>query len=74
MSQPSTAQDAVEDLHSLLSASEEPAPYVLVGHSYDGLVVRLYAMAYPQEVSGLVLIDALWEEWQTRLTPEQQAL
>jgi pimeloyl-ACP methyl ester carboxylesterase len=47
---------------------------VLVGRSYGGLVVRLYAMTYPQDVSGLVLIDALSEELQTRLTPDQQAL
>jgi pimeloyl-ACP methyl ester carboxylesterase len=74
VSQPATAQDAVADLHALLSAADEPGPYVLVGHSYGGLIVRLYAMTYPQDVSGLVLIDALSEELQTRLTPEQRAL
>jgi pimeloyl-ACP methyl ester carboxylesterase len=74
VSQPATAQDAVTDLHALLSAAEEPGPYVLVGHSYGGLVVRLYAMTYPQEVSGLVLVDALSEELQAGMTPEQWAL
>jgi pimeloyl-ACP methyl ester carboxylesterase len=74
VSQPTTAQDAVTDLHALLSASEEPGPYVLVGHSYGGLVVRLYAMTYPQEVSGLVLIDAISEFLQAGMTPEQREL
>jgi pimeloyl-ACP methyl ester carboxylesterase len=74
VSQPTTAQDGVADLHALLSAAEEPGPYVLVGHSYGGLVVRLYAMTYPQDVSGLVLIDAVSEFLQAGLTPEQREL
>jgi pimeloyl-ACP methyl ester carboxylesterase len=59
--QPTIAKDAVADLHSLLSAAGEAGPYVLVGHSHGGLIVRLYASTYPKEVSGLVLIDALSE-------------
>jgi pimeloyl-ACP methyl ester carboxylesterase len=74
VSQPTTAQDAVADLHALLSASEEPGPYVLVGHSYGGLVVRLYATTYPQDVSGLVLVDAISEFLQAGMTPEQREL
>ena len=74
VSQPTTAQDGVADLHALLSAAEEPGPYVLVGHSYGGLVVRLYAMTYPQDVSGLVLIDAISEFLQAGMTPEQREL
>jgi pimeloyl-ACP methyl ester carboxylesterase len=69
VSQPTTAQDAVADLHALLSAAEEPGPYVLAGHSFGGLVVRLYAMTYPQDVSGLVLIDAISEFLQAGMTP-----
>ena len=74
VSQPTTAQDAVADLHALLSAAEEPGPYVLARHSYGGLVVRLYAMTYPQDVSGLVLIDAISEFLQAGMTPEQREL
>jgi pimeloyl-ACP methyl ester carboxylesterase len=52
-----------------------PGPYVLVGHSLGGLIVRLYASTYPDEVAGLVLVDALpeglWEELQATLTPAQ---
>jgi len=69
--QPTTAEDAVADLHALLKAAGEAGPYVLAGHSYGGLVVRLYASVYPEDVSGLVLIDALSEGLQDAETPEQ---
>ena len=71
VSQPTTAQDAVRDLHALLRAAGEPGPYVLVGHSYGGLITRLYAGEYPSDVVGLVFVDAFAPEWQTALTPEQ---
>ena len=72
--QPTTAKDAVADLHALLSAAGEAGPYVLVGHSYGGLIVRLYASTYPKDVSGLVLVDALSEGLQDAETPEQWAI
>ena len=72
--QPTTAKDAVVDLHALLRAAGEAGPYVVVGHSYGGLIVRLYASTYPKEVSGLVLIDALSEGLQDAETPEQWAI
>jgi pimeloyl-ACP methyl ester carboxylesterase len=71
--QPTTAEDAVADLHALLSAANEASPYVLVGHSYGGLIVRLYASRYPKDVSGLVLVDALSEGLRDAETPEQWA-
>src|SRR6059058_925751 len=69
--QPTTAKDAIADLHALLSDAGEAGPYVLVGHSYGALIVRLYASTYPKEVSGLVLIDALSEGLQDAETPEE---
>src|SRR4029434_9233012 len=72
--QPTTAKDAVADLHALLSADGAAGPYVLVGHSYGGLIVRLYASTYPKEVAGLVLVDGLSEGLQDAETPEQWAI
>jgi pimeloyl-ACP methyl ester carboxylesterase len=72
--QPTTAKDAVADLHALLKAAGETGPYVLVGHSYGGLVVRLYASTYPKEVSGVVLVDALSEGIRDAETSAQWAI
>jgi pimeloyl-ACP methyl ester carboxylesterase len=72
--QATTAREAVADLHALLSAAGEAGPYVLVGHSYGGLIVRLYASIYPEDVSGLVLVDALTEGLRDAETPEQWAI
>ena len=72
--QPTTARDAVSDLHALLRAAGVAGPSVLVGHSYGGLIVRLYASTYPDDVSGLVLVDALTEGLRDAETPEQWAI
>jgi pimeloyl-ACP methyl ester carboxylesterase len=73
VAQPRTATDAVADLHALLGAGGVPGPYVLAGHSLGGLFVRLYAATYPDEVVGIVLVDAYSERIESLLTPEQWA-
>ncbi len=52
-----TAKSA-RQLHSLLQQGGISAPYVLAGHSYGGLVMRLFADLYPDEVVGVVLVDS----------------
>jgi pimeloyl-ACP methyl ester carboxylesterase len=58
---PRTADDVVADLHALLDESPGSGPYVLVGHSVGGLFARLFASTYPDQVAGLVLVDASHE-------------
>lgn len=72
--QPTTVTEAVRDLHTMLSSADKAAPYVLVGHSYGGLIAKLYARSHRGNVSGLVLIDALSEGLQEAETPEQWAI
>ena len=53
----------VWELHSLLEKSGEGAPFVLVGHSFGGALVRLYTTTYPADVAGLVLVDAQYDDY-----------
>ena len=58
---PRTPENIVEDLRALLRAAKVAPPYVLVGHSIGALYMRVYAIKYPQEVAGLVLVDGSHE-------------
>lgn len=58
---PRTMRQEVFELHALLDAANEKPPYVLVGHSIGGLLVRLYTAAHPADVVGLVLVDPTHE-------------
>ena len=71
--QPTSAQNGTADLHALLTAAEEPDPYVIVARSWGGLIGYLFASDYPDDVSGLVLVDPGSEFLQTELTTEQWA-
>src|SRR5712692_3061456 len=55
---PRTLHQIVWELHTLLEKAGVRAPYVLVGHSYGGILVRLYAATYPSDVAGVVLDDS----------------
>ena len=61
---PRTAGAIADELHTLLDRARVPPPYVLVGHSFGGLVVRIFAGRHPERTAGLVLVDpAHPEEW-----------
>lgn len=68
---PRSAMSVVADLHALVAAAHIPRPFVLAGHSTGGLLARLYSHVFPDDVSGLVLIDALPDGLQQSLTAEQ---
>ncbi len=55
---PLTGATQARELHALLAAIHVDGPYLLVGHSYGGMVAREFAARYPSQVVGMVLIDA----------------
>jgi pimeloyl-ACP methyl ester carboxylesterase len=55
---PRTSRRIVNELHALLENAGVGGPYVLVGHSFGGANVQLYASEYPDEVAGMVLVDS----------------
>ena len=56
---PRDGRAIVADLEALLRELDEPGPYVLVGHSMGGLMVRLFALSHPEKTVGVVLVDAV---------------
>ena len=67
---PRTATQMSNELHQLLINADVKPPYILVGHSLGGLNVRVYASLYPDEVAGMILVDAGHEDQLQRLPPE----
>ena len=57
-----TFDQSVQDLHILLTKAGIAGPYVMVGHSFGGLLVRFYQARYPNDVVGMVLVDSSHEE------------
>jgi len=57
------------DLHTLLERAQIEGPFVLAGHSFGGLSALNYAARFPEEVAGMVLLDATSTEMFTRLRP-----
>jgi pimeloyl-ACP methyl ester carboxylesterase len=52
------------ELHSMLQRAGIKPPYILVGHSFGGLVMRRYALLYPEDVASVLLVDPMrCEEW-----------
>ena len=54
---PRTAERMVKELQTLLERAAIAPPYVLVGHSFGGLTMPLFAARYPEETAGVVLVD-----------------
>lgn len=59
---PGTLSNAVDDLHQLLGKAGIAPPYLLVGNSYGGAAVQMFAWRYPATVKGLVLVDPHHED------------
>ena len=69
---PRTAGRVADELRTLLDVGGVQPPFVLVGHSFGGLVMRIFAARYRDKVAGLVLVDpAHPEDWVTPAPKEQ---
>jgi pimeloyl-ACP methyl ester carboxylesterase len=55
---PRTMRQEAYEVRSALHAAKQRGPYILVGHSLGGLVMRVFADRYPDETAALVLVDA----------------
>ena len=56
--EPRTISTITRELRDLLGTAQVSPPYVLVGHSFGGLIVQVYARRFPDEVAGMVLVDS----------------
>ncbi|MCC7008923.1 MAG: alpha/beta hydrolase [Acidobacteria bacterium] len=70
---PRTAGRSADELHTALRVAGVPPPYVLVGHSYGGLVMRIFAARYRRDVAGVVLVDPAHPEDWADPAPKEQA-
>ena len=71
---PPTARSAVEDLHKALDAKGVEGPFILVGHSLGGMLVRMFYYLHPEDVAGLVLVDPGHEDEDERFPQEYHDL
>jgi pimeloyl-ACP methyl ester carboxylesterase len=67
VAQPRTVKDMADELKALLTAAQVPGPYVLVCHSLGGLIGLFYARTFPQDVRGIVFVDALSPTIRTKM-------
>jgi pimeloyl-ACP methyl ester carboxylesterase len=66
---PRTSEQLASELSTLLSKVGLRPPYILVGASFGGHIVRLYAWHHPTEVAGIILLDARHESINTKMPP-----
>jgi pimeloyl-ACP methyl ester carboxylesterase len=70
---PRSPQQFASELRALLTNGGVEGPYVLVAHSLSGKTARLFASQHPDEVAGMVLVDARHEFVDDHRPPEQLA-
>ncbi|WP_338930482.1 alpha/beta hydrolase [Streptomyces netropsis] len=66
---PRTAAAVATELRELLRAQNIAAPYILVPHSLGGFYAHRFAQLYPQDVAGLVWLDAFHRDWDAFMPP-----
>jgi pimeloyl-ACP methyl ester carboxylesterase len=70
---PRTPANVAVELHEMLRGAGIAPPFILAGHSFGGLVMRRFALLYPDETAGVLLLDPMrCEEWPP-LDPNKQS-
>ena len=64
---PRDPKTIAQELHALLEKSGEKPPYILAGHSFGGLYIRVFAELYPDEVVGMAFLDSSHPDQRERL-------
>jgi len=67
---PKTSKAMAEELHALLKKAGVSKPYILVGHSLGGLILRSFISKYPQDVGGVILIESTCPNMEDYLSDE----
>lgn len=71
---PKTGEKIAEELHTLLEKSKAPKPYILVGHSFGGMLTRFFVQKYPADVAGVILVDSQYPADEKYLSPEMHKM
>lgn len=67
---PKSGEQIAKELHLLLEKANVPKPYILVGHSFGGTLVRFFVNKYPTDVGGVILIDSQCPDDKKYLSPK----
>lgn len=65
-----SGENIAGELHLLLQKAKVPKPYILVGHSFGGTLVRFFASRYPEDTAGVILVDSQCPNDRKYLSPE----
>jgi len=71
---PRSAGRIADELRTLLDRARVPPPYLLVGHSFGGLVALIFASKFRSETAGMVLVDPAHAEDWVKPAPKEQVL
>jgi pimeloyl-ACP methyl ester carboxylesterase len=65
-----SGKEMAKELHLLLEKANTPKPYILVGHSFGGTLVRFFVNQYPEDVEGVIFVDSQCPDDEKYLSPE----